>query len=98
MTSQDSSGVSLVLFTEEDLFNGRATFEIPLDRELNRTGNVWHIMLPSVDGRLLYGARLPPPWRDNSLQQQPAARPPPGGRPPLTRCRAPRAPWLQASA
>jgi isoamylase len=61
--------VSLVLFTEEDLFNGRATLEIPLDRELNRTGNVWHVMLPSVDSRLLYGACRRRRSRTRGVQQ-----------------------------
>lgn len=47
--------MTLVLFTEEDLYHGRTTFEIPLDPVLNKTGSVWHIMLPTLDFNFLYG-------------------------------------------
>lgn len=36
--SSAAQGVSLVLFTEQDLAAGRATYEIPLDPDYNRTG------------------------------------------------------------
>ena len=45
----------LVLFREDDLAAGRVTHEIPLDPQLNRTGNVWHVALPALDDTLLYG-------------------------------------------
>jgi pullulanase/glycogen debranching enzyme len=34
---------------------GIVTTEIPLNPELNRTGDVWHIMLPGLKPGLLYG-------------------------------------------
>ncbi|KAI8476733.1 MAG: isoamylase [Monoraphidium minutum] len=58
--------VSLVLFTEQDLAAGRATYEIPLDADANRTGDVWHIMLPGLDPSLLYGYRIEGPHQDKS--------------------------------
>lgn len=33
------------------------TCHVRLDPELNRTGDVWHIMLPQLDPSLLYGAQ-----------------------------------------
>ncbi|KAG2454971.1 hypothetical protein HYH02_000797 [Chlamydomonas schloesseri] len=56
--SSSADAVSLVLFTEADLNAGRATFEIPLDPYVNRTGDVWHIMLPDLRDDLLYGYRV----------------------------------------
>ncbi len=54
--ASSASSVSLVLFSEDDLQAGRTTHEMELDPELNRTGSVWHIMLPKLDTTLLYGA------------------------------------------
>lgn len=51
--------MTLVLFTEADLHAGRSTHEIPLDRDANRTGAVWHVALPALDSSLLYGAFSP---------------------------------------
>ena len=34
---------------------GRVTSEIVLDNESNRTGDVWHIMLPAIQKGLFYG-------------------------------------------
>ena len=48
--------MSLCLFTEADLQQGRVTHEVQLDPGLNRTGDVWHILLPQLDASLLYGA------------------------------------------
>ncbi|EIE26827.1 glycoside hydrolase [Coccomyxa subellipsoidea C-169] len=53
--ASSASSVSLVLFSEDDLQAGRTTHKIELDPELNRTGSVWHIMLPKLDTTLLYG-------------------------------------------
>lgn len=47
--------VTLVLFTETDLYQGRPTYEIALGRDANRSGDVWHIMLPKLNPDLLYG-------------------------------------------
>jgi isoamylase len=46
----------LVLFNELDMAAGRSTLEIELDEAVNRSGDVWHIMLPALDNRMLYGA------------------------------------------
>jgi isoamylase len=53
--SASATGVSLCLFTEKDLENGRLSHQIPLDPELNRTGDIWHIAIPQLDSTLLYG-------------------------------------------
>ena len=63
--SSGASGMSLCLFTEDDLRDGRTTYEIPLDPEFNKTGDIWHTMLPDLDTRMLYGVcpaspQLPP--------------------------------------
>ena len=58
VVSTGATAVMLVLFREDDLAAGRATHEIPLDPQLNRTGNVWHVALPALDDTLLYGANL----------------------------------------
>ena len=58
--SSAATSVSLCLFTEGDLHKGRVTHELALDAELNRSGDVWHILLPALDASLLYGARFPP--------------------------------------
>ena len=50
-------GVSLCLFREEDLREGRATEEVLLDPLHNRTGDTWHVALPGLDPNLLYGGR-----------------------------------------
>lgn len=47
-----------MLFTEDDLYHGRSTFEIPMDPVLNKTGSVWHMMLPAVDYNMLYGEQI----------------------------------------
>ncbi len=53
--ASSATSVSLVLFTEKDLQAGCTTHEIKLSPQLNRTGGVWHIMLPKLDTSLLYG-------------------------------------------
>jgi isoamylase len=53
--SSSATSVSLCLFTEGDLQAGRVSHEVQLDPALNRTGHVWHIMLPRLDTSLLYG-------------------------------------------
>ncbi|KXZ47657.1 hypothetical protein GPECTOR_33g539 [Gonium pectorale] len=53
--TSSASSVSLVLFTEADLAAGRSSFEVPLDPYVNRTGDVWHVMLPDLRDDLLYG-------------------------------------------
>lgn len=53
-------GVSLCLFSEEDLAAGRVTAEIPLDPRVNKTGDTWHVSLPDVNPALLYGAPAGP--------------------------------------
>ncbi|EFJ40420.1 1,4-alpha-glucan branching enzyme II, isoamylase, partial [Volvox carteri f. nagariensis] len=56
--SSSATAVRLVLFTEADLTAGRATLEVPLDPTTNRTGDVWHVMLPNLRDDLLYGYRV----------------------------------------
>lgn len=58
LVSSTARSVSLCLFTEEDLKRGRVTADIILDPMVNRTGDVWHILLPSLPAGLLYGYRV----------------------------------------
>ncbi len=60
--ASSATSVSLVLFTEEDLQAGCTTHEIKLSPQLNRTGGVWHIMLPKLDTSLLYGLSNAQRW------------------------------------
>ena len=59
--SSNAWEVWLCLFTEADLREGRVSHEILLDPQENRTGDVWHIGLPSLDPSLLYAYRLDGP-------------------------------------
>lgn len=53
--SSNATGMRLVLFTEQDLLAGKATAEIEISKINNKTGEVWHIMLPNMKPGLLYG-------------------------------------------
>jgi hypothetical protein len=52
-----ATSVSLCLFTRADLDAGRVTAELPLDPAVNRTGHVWHALVPGLDEDVLYGER-----------------------------------------
>ncbi|KAJ9504980.1 hypothetical protein QJQ45_013103, partial [Haematococcus lacustris] len=62
--SSSATGVSLVLFNESCMAHGRTLHEIPLDKDANRTGHVWHIMLPLLNTDLLYGYRVSGPHQE----------------------------------
>lgn len=64
--SSAATAVSLVLYTKNDLQAGSPTYEIELDRQQNRTGDIWHIALPRLDASLLYGYRLHGPCEHTS--------------------------------
>lgn len=53
-----ATSVSLCLFTEQDLQHGKVSLELELHPLHNKTGDVWHIALPGLDGSLLYGECL----------------------------------------
>lgn len=55
--------VSLVLFTPEGREAGTPLAEILLDPETNRTGAVWHVLLPELNPDLLYGFRMTGPFQ-----------------------------------
>ncbi|GMH35686.1 hypothetical protein BSKO_03554 [Bryopsis sp. KO-2023] len=75
ITSSGATSISLVLFKEHDLHEGRSTIEIELNRDFNKTGDVWHIALPSVDSNLLYGYRM---WGlHQEVEQEPEPEPEP---------------------
>lgn len=59
IVSGNATKVSLVLFLEEDLQNGKSTIEIDLDPNTNKTGDIWHIALPGLQMGLLYGKHFP---------------------------------------
>ncbi|DBB07506.1 TPA: Iron-sulfur assembly protein 1 [Trebouxia sp. C0006] len=56
--SAGGTGVSLCLFTDTDLQNGKVTYEVDLHNIYNKTGDVWHIALPQLDNSLMYGFRV----------------------------------------
>lgn len=43
---------------------GKSTLELPLSATDNRTGDVWHVMLPNLDASLLYGYRVAGPHQE----------------------------------
>lgn len=53
--SANATGVTLCLFTENDLVNGKVTHQLDLSPKHNRTGDVWHVALPDLDATLMYG-------------------------------------------
>ncbi|CAG9463693.1 unnamed protein product [Pedinophyceae sp. YPF-701] len=55
VSSSEATGVTLCLFTPEDLRVGITTIEIELDPDMNRTGDCWHCLLPGLRGGMLYG-------------------------------------------
>lgn len=54
--SRNSEKVTLVLSVEEG--QNRKIYEISLDSELHRTGNIWHIMLQVDPKRIRYGYKI----------------------------------------
>jgi hypothetical protein len=56
--STTATEVELVFLSEADLAAGRVTAGLVLDPLLNRTGDVWHVAVPSVNTALLYGAHM----------------------------------------
>jgi glycogen operon protein len=57
--SRHAEAVTLLFFA-----SGKAAvvFEIPLDAAVNRTGDIWHILVHDLDPDLRYGYRLKGPW------------------------------------
>lgn len=47
-----------MLFKEKDMQLGKATAEVPLSPDTNKTGNVWHICLEGLQNDVLYGYRV----------------------------------------
>ncbi len=75
--SASATAVSLCLFTEEDLRQGRLTHEIQLNPEINRTGDIWHVMVPRIQPGMLYGERDGPAvQRDGGDARLPGCREP----------------------
>ncbi|KAL6765555.1 isoamylase [Haematococcus lacustris] len=68
--SSSATGVTLVLFNETCMAHGQTLYEIPLDKDANRTGHVWHIMLPLLNTDLLYGYRVSGPHQDSQPDSQ----------------------------
>ncbi|KAK9833179.1 hypothetical protein WJX74_009440 [Apatococcus lobatus] len=58
--------LSVCFFTEEDLQQGRVTNEVALDPATNRTGDIWHVMLPQLDSSSLYGFRTSGPHQSSN--------------------------------
>ncbi len=57
--SEHASAVSLCLFSPEE---HDPVLEIPLDPQVNKTGNVWHIFLSDVPAKYHYGYRVDGPY------------------------------------
>lgn len=47
--------LAVCLFSEADLQQGLVTNEVALDPVRNKTGDIWHVMLPQLDASSLYG-------------------------------------------
>ena len=69
--------VTLVLFTPADLASGRVSAELALDPGANRTGDVWHVMLPVSDASLAFGWRAAGPNQDDAAEDDDAGAPGP---------------------
>ena len=57
--SKHAVQVSLCIFSAED---PTPLCEIPLDPEINKTGNVWHILVHSIPSHYHYGYRVAGPY------------------------------------
>ena len=80
--SRYATSVSLVLFEKE---NGKPSAEIPLDTQINKTGDIWHVVVPSVTHGARYAYRVTGPagnghrFNDEQLLLDPYARALEGG-------------------
>lgn len=59
--SRHAEGVTLVLQSGESSWKGRR-IELPLDRRVNKTGDIWHIMVQGLPADFRYGYRLAGPY------------------------------------
>jgi glycogen operon protein len=57
--SRHAESIALLLF---DKANPRPIAEIPLDPKINRTGDIWHILILGMDSSLCYGYRADGPF------------------------------------
>jgi len=57
--SRNAAKASLVFFQPA---SNRIHVEVPLDRAVNRTGDIWHIRIRGLDPELRYGIRLDGPF------------------------------------
>ena len=57
--SREATAVSLIFFASGE---GPALAEVELNPEINRTGDIWHILVHDLDPRLRYGYRVNGPW------------------------------------
>ncbi len=57
--SQNATSITLVLFEKASL---KTLAEIPLDPKINRTGDIWHILVLGIDLSLRYGYRADGPF------------------------------------
>ena len=58
--SRNATAVSLVLFGSDE--RDTEYLEIALDPLTNKTGDIWHILVEGIPGRLLYGYRVDGPY------------------------------------
>lgn len=65
--SSNATSVSLCLYTEEDIINGKVSYEITLDEAVHRTGDVWHVAFQDLEASFLYGYRIGGPQNDGSF-------------------------------
>ncbi|KAK9868960.1 hypothetical protein WJX84_011185 [Apatococcus fuscideae] len=63
--SSGAEHLSVCFFNEADLKQGRVTHEVQLDPIHNKTGDVWHILMPQLDTSLLYGFRVTGPHQSS---------------------------------
>ncbi len=58
--SKNATAVELLLFSDSDPAN--PTYRFAFDSVVNKTGDIWHLFVPGVEARQLYGYALDGPW------------------------------------
>jgi len=67
--SKHATAVSLLLFSPDGNQSMKSAVEVPLDPRLNRTGQVWHVLVHGLDAPVHYGFRMQANASANGLHQ-----------------------------
>ena len=60
--SRHATSVSLVIIPQDDLGNDKQSIELVLDPRLNKTGDIWHVLVSNLPEHFTYGYRLDGPF------------------------------------